>query len=127
MGTLVNAAMLPRGIKAQTSASARQFPIPNRVKNTVEASTPHVAPAIERVEQAHGLLLVVERARLHHRADQHLQQSAAHGIYSHRQQDAQEGAGHKFRQNSQQNQSGGAEGVSQHHGCPVTDAVHETH
>ena len=39
MGTRVKAIMFPRGISAQTSASTRQWPTPNKAKNTVDTST----------------------------------------------------------------------------------------
>ena len=72
---------------------------------------PHVSPAVEGVKQAHGLLLMLGGACLQNGADQHLDQSAAHGINAHRNQDACKGVGQHFRQDGQQHQPQGGHGV----------------
>jgi hypothetical protein len=83
-------------------------------------------PAIERVEQAHGLFLIVRRAAFHNRADQHLQQPAPNRIDHHRNQKPRISAGQNFRQHGKSQQTGRRKNMRKHDRGPVSDPVHKS-
>ena len=85
----------------------------------------HMSPAVEGVQQAHGRLLALRGARLHDRADHHLDQSAARRVQQHRPQKSQVGVRRQLRQNPQPGHAPGAEQVGQYNGPPVPDPVHK--
>jgi len=84
-----------------------------------------MAPAVKRMEQTHGLFLIVRGAGFHHRAYQDLKEPAAHRIYHDRDQQTRKRVLKHLRQNGQGYQSCRHKDMGKHHGRPVADPVHK--
>ena len=85
----------------------------------------HHTPAVEGVQQAHHAVLVIKGTGLDNGADEHLDQSCAHGVKHHSDQDTGEGVGQHFRQHSQQRQTHGGQHLRADHAGTVADPVYE--
>ena len=85
-----------------------------------------MAPAVEGVEQAHGLFLVFRGERFYDGADQHLQKPASYGIDHDRSGQADERIRCQLGQYGKTDQSCGGSPMGDEHGSPVSDPVDET-
>ena len=85
----------------------------------------HRAPTVERVEQAHGRLLIVKGTCLHNGAAEHFDQSASHGVYDHTAQDSGKRIRQKIRQKRKTDQPGRGADFGSHDGYTVSDPVHK--
>ena len=83
----------------------------------------HMAPAVERVQEAHVALLVVRRAGLHDRADQHLEEPAAQRIDGDGGRQPGRGIRKHIRQDRQQHEPRRGERVREQDRRAVADAV----
>ena len=95
----------------------------NREKERGQQDDAHRAPAVERVQQAHGGLFVLEGARLHDGTAQHLDQAAADGINDGAQEDAGKRVGQELRQKGEARQPGGGAHLRGHGASAVSDTV----
>lgn len=82
-----------------------------------------MAPAVERVQEAHVALLVVRRAGLHDRADQHLEEPAAQRIDGDGGRQPGRGIRKHIRQDRQQHEPRRGERVREQDRRAVADAV----
>ncbi len=82
-------------------------------------------PAIKGVQKAHRLFLVVGRARLQNRRNQHLNQPAADGIDADGNQNARERIRKQLRQDGQQPQPQRGTAVRQQNGGAIAYFIHE--
>lgn len=87
-----------------------------------DARSPCRSPTVERMEQAHGGLLILKGACLHNRATEHLDQPAAYSIQDY----AAENPRKRIRQNLRQDrQPGRGTGLRSHNAHPVPYPVHK--
>ena len=84
----------------------------------------HVSPAVEGVQQTHGFLLVLRGARLQNGTDEHLDESPAHGIDTHSDEDSRKGIGQQVRQKRQQHQPRSCAAVGEEHAGAVAQFIH---
>ena len=82
-----------------------------------------MAPAVEGVQQAHSLFLVVRRARFHHRADEHLEQPAADGVDNDGGEKAEKRRGEQIGQHGQQHKAERGRQMGDPHRDAVADFV----
>ena len=96
-------------------------------KKSGEKNDSHMSPAVEGMEHTHGFFLVSGRTGFYYRAYQHFEQPAANGIDHDRDQDSGEGGGQQFREQGEQQKSGGCQKMGSYHGKTVADSVYESH
>ena len=66
-----------------------------------------MTPAVEGVQQAHARFLVIGGAGLDDRADEHLEQAAAHGVDQHGDEQPHEGIARQIGQHGQADKANG--------------------
>lgn len=84
-----------------------------------------MSPAVKGVQQAHGSFLVVGGAGLHNGADQHFDQTAAHGINDDAGHQPHKRGGEKFGQEGQPDQPCARADMSDDDGYTVTDFINK--
>ena len=99
------------------------FDAENSEKRRGQQHDGHMAPAVERVQEAHVALLVVRRAGLHDRADQHLEEPAAQRVDGHGGRQPGRGIRKYIRQDRQQHEPRRGERVREQDRRAVADAV----
>ena len=82
-----------------------------------------MSPAIERMEQAHVLFLILRGAGFHHRADNDFKQPAADGVDHDGDQKPRKRIRQRIRKNGQQDKSCSRSNMRQQNGRAVADAV----
>ena len=84
-----------------------------------------MAPAVKRMEKAHGLFFVVGGTGFYNGADEDFNESAADGVDADGKKQSGEGIRQKSRQNGKQDDSGCGKDMCHHHGGAVADLVYK--
>ncbi len=99
---------------------------PDRVKQKRgDQNDQHRTPAVEGVQKTHGSPLLIRRARLYDRADDHLGQTAADGIDHDGDADADIRIRCELRQDAEKHKSDGSKNMCQHGIDAVADPIRE--